>query len=35
MTLHCLPPDAEDRLLAGRLLDVAGTRRFLATVQVG
>jgi ATP-dependent Lhr-like helicase len=31
----CLPPEAEDRLLAERLLDVPGTLRFLSTVRVG
>ena len=31
----CLPQDAEDRLLAERLLDVPGTLRFLGTVRVG
>lgn len=31
----CLPQDAEDRLLAERLLDVSGTLRFLGTVRVG
>jgi ATP-dependent helicase Lhr and Lhr-like helicase len=31
----CLPQEAEDRLLAERLLDVPGTLRFLATVRVG
>jgi ATP-dependent Lhr-like helicase len=30
----CLPEDAEDRLLAERLLDLPGTLRFLATVKV-
>lgn len=30
----CLPEEAEDRLLAERLLDHAGTLRFLATVKV-
>lgn len=30
----CLPEDAEDRLLAERLLDPPGTQRFLATVKV-
>jgi len=30
----CLPQDAEDRLLAERLLDLQGTLRFLATVTV-
>ncbi len=30
----CLPEDAEDRLLAERLLDLAGTLRFLASVKV-
>lgn len=30
----CLPQDAEDRLLAERLLDFAGTLRFLATTSV-
>jgi ATP-dependent Lhr-like helicase len=30
----CLPEDAEDRLLAERLLDHAGTLRFLANVEV-
>ncbi|HRG95116.1 MAG TPA: DEAD/DEAH box helicase [Polyangiaceae bacterium] len=30
----CLPEDAEDRLLAERLLDVPGTLRFLATTSV-
>ena len=31
----CLPQDAEDRLLAERLLDVPGTLRFLGSVRVG
>lgn len=30
----CLPEDAEDRLLAERLLDIAGALRFLATTSV-
>jgi ATP-dependent Lhr-like helicase len=30
----CLPEEAEDRLLSERLLDQAGTLRFLATVKV-
>lgn len=30
----CLPEDAEDRLLAERILDQAGTLRFLASVKV-
>ncbi len=30
----CLPEDAEDRLLAERLLDISGALRFLATVTV-
>jgi hypothetical protein len=30
----CLPKEAEDRLLSERLLDHAGTLRFLATVKV-
>ena len=30
----CLPEAAEDRLLAERLLDVAGAQRFLATTSV-
>jgi ATP-dependent Lhr-like helicase len=30
----CLPEDAEDRLLAERLLDLAGTLRFLGTVKI-
>lgn len=30
----CLPEEAEDRLLSERLLDQAGTLRFLATVRV-
>jgi ATP-dependent Lhr-like helicase len=30
----CLPEDAEDRLLAERLLDLAGTLRFLGSVKV-
>jgi ATP-dependent Lhr-like helicase len=30
----CLPQDAEDRLLAERLLDLPGTLRFLSTVKV-
>jgi ATP-dependent Lhr-like helicase len=30
----CLPQDAEDRLLAERLLDLPGALRFLATVKV-
>lgn len=30
----CLPSEAEDRLLSERLLDQAGTLRFLATVKV-
>ena len=31
----CLPQDAEDRLLAERLLDLAGTLRFLGAATVG
>ena len=31
----CLPEDAENRLLAERLLDIDGTLRFLGSVQVG
>jgi ATP-dependent Lhr-like helicase len=31
----CLPEDAEDRLLAERLLDLGGTLRFLGSVRVG
>jgi ATP-dependent Lhr-like helicase len=31
----CLPEDAEDKLLAERLLDLAGTLRFLGSVTVG
>jgi ATP-dependent Lhr-like helicase len=31
----CLPEEAEDRLLAERLLDLAGTLRFLGSVRVG
>jgi ATP-dependent Lhr-like helicase len=31
----CLPEEAEDRLLAERLLDLAGTLRFLGSVTVG
>ncbi len=31
----CLPEDAEDRLLAEKLLDLAGTLAFLGTVVVG
>ena len=31
----CLPREAEDRLLAERLLDVPGTLRFVGTVRVG
>ncbi len=31
----CLPEEAEDRLLAERLLDVPGTLRFLGAVRVG
>lgn len=31
----CLPEDAEDRLLADRLLDLPGTLRFLGSVTVG
>ncbi len=31
----CLPQEAEDRLLAERLLDVPGTLRFLGAVRVG
>lgn len=30
----CLPEDAEDRLLAERLLDIAGALRFLATTSI-
>src|SRR5207237_6611664 len=30
----CLPEDAENRLLAERLLDLAGTLRFLGSVKV-
>jgi ATP-dependent helicase Lhr and Lhr-like helicase len=31
----CLPEDAENRLLAKRLLDLAGTLRFIGSVSVG
>jgi ATP-dependent Lhr-like helicase len=31
----CLPEEAEDRLLAERLLDVPGTLRFLGTASIG